>query len=54
MAGALESPRRLARTIGGIARRLGAGRRVDKRRKEPGTARRLLALAETRKESAIA
>ncbi len=54
MAEALDSPRRLSRTIEGVARCLGAGCRVDKRRKQPGTAQQLLALTDTRKEAAIA
>jgi hypothetical protein len=54
MAEALESPRRLSRTVEGVARCLGAGCRVDKRRKEPGTAQQLLALTDARKEAAVA
>lgn len=54
MAEALESPRRLARTLESIARCLEAGCRVDKRRKEPGTAQQLLALTNDRKAVAIA
>lgn len=45
LACALESPRRLAHVLGNIARCLEQrGCRVDKRRKEPGTAQQLLAL----------
>jgi Transposase DDE domain len=54
LAEALENPRRLARVLGDIARCLQRGCRVDKRRKEPGTAQQLLALTNAGKEAAIA
>lgn len=54
LAEALENPRRLARVLGDIARCLETGCRVDKRRKEPGTAQQLLALTNAGKEAAIA
>lgn len=54
LAEGLGDPRRLARTLGSIARCLEAGCRVDKRRKQPGTAQQLLALTEAGKEVAIA
>ena len=54
LACALENPRRLARVLGDITRCLQRGCRVDKRRKEPGTAQQLLALTNAAEEAAIA
>jgi hypothetical protein len=50
----LDNPKRLRRTLESIARCLQAGCRVDKRRKQPGTAQQLLALTDAGKEVAIA
>ncbi|MDQ3361535.1 MAG: transposase [Actinomycetota bacterium] len=54
MAGDLGDLRRLVRILESIARCMEAGCRVDKRRKQPGTAQQLLALTKSGEEAAIA
>lgn len=50
----LDDLRQLMRALGNVTRCLEAGCRVEKRRKQPGTAQQLLALTESGEESAVA